>query len=55
VTRRMAASRQEGGDDNQFFRPINADDPGTETTEVESLCVSCGDNVSIGCSTFFKT
>jgi hypothetical protein len=30
---------------DEFFKPIGADDVANETTEVESLCVSCGDNV----------
>jgi len=28
-----------------LFRDINADDPDPETTEIESLCISCGENV----------
>ena len=27
------------------FRELQADDPEPETTEIESLCVNCGENV----------
>lgn len=30
---------------DQFFKPISADDEANETTEVESYCVNCGENV----------
>lgn len=28
-----------------IFRNLTADDPEPETTEIESLCVNCGENV----------
>ena len=34
------------------FRELQADDPEPETTEIESLCVNCGENVR---KTFRKT
>lgn len=30
-----------------LFKNLNADDPDPETTEIESLCLNCGENVSI--------
>ena len=33
-----------------LFRNLTADDPDPETTEIESLCMNCGENV--GLSTF---
>lgn len=30
-----------------IFRNLTADDPEPEATEVDSLCVNCGENVSI--------
>lgn len=32
-----------------LFRDIDADDPDPETTEIESLCLNCGENVSFSC------
>ncbi len=32
---------------NPIFRDLNADDPEPETTTIESLCVNCGENVSL--------
>jgi len=29
-----------------LFRDLTADDPEPETTEIESLCMNCGENVS---------
>lgn len=29
-----------------LFKNLNADDPEPETTEIESLCLNCGENVS---------
>lgn len=29
-----------------LFKSLNADDPEPETTEIESLCLNCGENVS---------
>lgn len=30
-----------------IFRNLAADDPDPETTEIDSLCLNCGENVSI--------
>lgn len=30
-----------------IFRELNADDPEPETTEIESLCMNCGENVRL--------
>jgi hypothetical protein len=30
-----------------IFRNLTADDPEPETTEIESLCMNCGENVNM--------
>jgi hypothetical protein len=30
-----------------IFRNLTGDDPEPETTEIESLCMNCGDNVNM--------
>lgn len=44
-----------------LFRNLDANDPDPETTEIESLCMNCGENVRyilyisyIQCIQFFK-
>jgi hypothetical protein len=39
--------------DLPIFRNLTADDPVPETTEIESLCMNCGENVSSGCLCVF--
>jgi len=34
-----------GGGSLPLFRDLTADDPEPETTEIESLCMNCGENV----------
>jgi hypothetical protein len=34
-----------GGGSLPVFRDLTADDPEPETTEIESLCMNCGENV----------
>jgi len=34
-----------GGGSLPIFRDLTADDPKPETTEIESLCMNCGENV----------
>jgi hypothetical protein len=34
-----------GGSSLPIFRDLTADDPERETTEIESLCMNCGENV----------
>jgi hypothetical protein len=36
-----------GGASLPIFRDLTADDPEPETTEIESLCMNCGENVSL--------
>jgi len=36
---------QTGGGSLPIFRDLIADDPEHETTEIESLCMNCGENV----------
>lgn len=37
---------QSGDSAKPVFRELDADDPEPETTEIESLCMNCGENVS---------
>jgi hypothetical protein len=41
----MEATEKSGGS-LPIFRNLTADDPEPETTEIESLCMNCGENVS---------
>jgi zinc finger protein len=44
----MADNYNENSNDKSkaIFREIDADDPDPESTEIESLCMNCGENVS---------
>jgi zinc finger protein len=35
------------GDPLPIFRILTADDPEPEATEIESLCMNCGENVNM--------
>lgn len=41
------AETPEESKNTPIFRDLQADDPEPETTVIESLCMNCGDNVSL--------
>jgi len=42
----MSSSAERETNQEEFFRPVCTDgEDGSDVTEIESLCVNCGDNV----------
>lgn len=51
---RMDNPRPDGVVPKPLFRDLDAEDVDPETSEIESLCLNCGENVSIGFTILFS-